>query len=68
MTTSNFAPATAQPYSMLPRTLSRSMFPAIRTLKTSPSPRSKTISTGVRESMQLKITAIGNCPSAVALL
>ena len=42
--------------------------PAIRTLKTSPSPRSKTISTGVRESMQLKITAIGNCPSAVALL
>ena len=55
------------PYSMLPSTFRLVTFPAIRTLKMSPTPRSKISSAGVRESMQLRTTASGCCPSAVAV-
>ena len=41
-------------------------FPATRTLKMSPTPRSKISSAGVRESMQLRTTASGCWPAAVA--
>ena len=59
----SFAPATAQPYSMLPSTFRLVTLPAMRTLKMSPTPRSKINSAGVRESMQLRTTASGCCPS-----
>ena len=42
------------------------MFPAIRTLKMSPSPWSKISSAEVLLSMQLSITANGCCPSEVS--
>ena len=61
----SFAPATAQPYSMLPSTLGLVTFPATRTLKISPRPMSKIISEGVRESMQESTMAIGCWPCAV---
>ncbi len=66
MTTTSFAPAQRHAYSMLPRTLSFATLPATRTMKASPRPRSKTSSTGARESMQLRTTAMGYWPDAVA--
>ena len=59
MTRISFAPATRHPYSTLPSTFRLATFPAIRTLKMSPIPRSKINSAGVRESMQLSTTASG---------
>ncbi len=53
------APATMQAYSILPNTFGLTTFPAIRTPKTSPNPRSKMISIGARESIQLSTTASG---------
>jgi hypothetical protein len=40
--------------------------PATRALKTSPIPRSMIVSAGARESIQLRITAAGYCPVALA--
>ena len=48
MTRITLAPATAQPYSRLASTSAQITLPAIRTLKTSPNPRSRINSAGVR--------------------
>ena len=60
-------PATFVANSILPKMSSLIMFPAIRTLKTSPKPWSKISSADVRLSIQLKITANGCCPFDVSL-
>src|SRR5262249_41354546 len=52
--------------SMLPRMSSLATLPATRALNTSPMPRSMIISAGAPESMQLKSTAAGYCPFALA--
>jgi hypothetical protein len=51
---------------MLPRMSSLTMLPATRVLNTSPMPRSMIVSAGARESMQLRRTAAGYCPLALA--
>ena len=43
------------------------MLPATLALKISPTPWSKTSSTGTLESIQLRTTAYGNCPPLVML-
>ncbi len=51
---------------MLPRMSTLATLPATRQLKMSPMPRSMITSAGARESMQLKSTAAGYCPFALA--
>ncbi len=60
MTTISLEPATPHAYSRLPSTLGPTTLPAMRMLKTSPRPRSSMVSTGARESIQLRIAANGN--------
>ena len=60
------SPDSAHAYSTLPRIFRLVTFPATRTTKMSPTPVSKISSAGVRLSMQLRITASGCCPAAVA--
>ena len=60
-TSKSLAPATAHPYSQLPMVRSTAMFPATRTLKISPIPKSKIISVATRESMQARTVANGYC-------
>src|SRR5438477_8651444 len=67
MTAINFAPEALQVNSRLPRISSFKMLPATRALKTSPMPWSKMSSLDWRESRQLKITANGCWPAALAL-
>src|SRR5713226_6550946 len=60
-------PSSARPYSMLPLTKTPAppiTLPATRTTKRSPTPWSKSISGGTRESAQPTITAMGCWPSA----
>ena len=61
----SFVPANLQANSMLPKISWLTKFPAMRTLKISPIPWSKTNSAGTRESIQLKTVAKGNCPVLV---
>ncbi|MNQ78542.1 hypothetical protein D3C85_934560 [compost metagenome] len=65
MTSTTLAPAAAQANSMLPSRSLFEMLPATRPLNVSPMPASRMISAGARESMQLRITAAGNCPEAL---
>ncbi len=65
ITTINFAPKYLVLNSKLPIALSEAIFPAKRTLKTSPSAWSNTSSTGARESLQLRKEANGCCLSFV---
>ena len=58
-TTISGTPSTPMLYSREPRTASSITWPAVRTTKASPSPRSKMISAASRESEQPKITANG---------
>ena len=64
-TTISLEPASLQANSIEPTISSFNTFPAMRILKISPSPWSKISSADVRESMQLRMTAKGYCPSAV---
>ncbi len=65
-TTTALAPASLHANSIDPRMSSLSTFPAMRQLKMSPSPWSKINSALVRESMQLRMMAMGCCPSLVS--
>ena len=67
ITRMTLAPESLQENSMLPRMSWFATLPAMRTLNTSPIPRSMITSAGARESMQLRITAAGCCPLALAL-
>ena len=59
VTNINLDPPTWHAYSKLPKISSLIIFPAIRTLKISPIPKSKIGSTGVLESIQLTTAASG---------
>src|SRR4051812_45256456 len=57
-------PRTRTPNSMLPSATPASDWPAVRTVRRSPTPMSSTTSGGTRESTQPRTTAIGSWPSS----
>ena len=65
-TTTSLLPTILQANSMLPIAFALATLPATRTEKMSPMPRSNSSSAGARESMQLRMIAIGCWPSEVA--
>jgi len=58
----------ATAYSMLPKTSGSSILPAMRMTNKEPMPWSKMISGGTRESIQVRIQAIGCCSFRVCLI
>src|SRR3954462_12539061 len=62
MTSTRGTPSSATAYWMLPSAAVSTVFPALRTMKSSPSPRPNKSSGGTRESEQDTSTAKGVCP------